>query len=97
MYNEASFWLVCEADPWPDTYIAIFNIQKATTQSKIGHSKYASIHKALNRAKILQRKYKVKQVRLFFPNRISILIKNVKECPSSLQENSSSNGSRKSY
>ncbi|WKV12329.1 hypothetical protein [Marivirga harenae] len=69
-------WLVGESNPKPDNYIAIFCIAAKNNKSRLGFSEYSTAREALARAKYLQVRYEAKQIRLFYPNSVSIIIKN---------------------
>lgn len=76
MTNNDQLWLVSESDPKPDNYIALFCVDTNSNKNRLGFSVYTNSKEALDRAKHLQLKYEVKQIRLFYPNSVSIIIKN---------------------
>ncbi len=79
MISDNHILLVTETNPRPDNYIAIFHIPKESKENRKGFSIHTKIQEALQRAEYLGRKYQVKQVRLFYHNRSSIIIRIEKE------------------
>ena len=75
MDENNKIWLVCETNPWPDNYVGIFFFTKVSKENKHGFSTHHTIQSAIIRAKFLLEKYEVKQIRLFYPNRESIIVK----------------------
>lgn len=73
--NANQRWLVCEANPWPDNYIPIFYTSKNDENKKHGYSVFTNLQYAWYRARLLRQKYGVKQIRLFYPNSVSIIVK----------------------
>lgn len=69
-------WLVSESNPKPDNYIAIFCVDANSKKDRLGFTVYPNSKEAMGRAKHLQIKYAAKQIRLFYPNSVSIIIKN---------------------
>lgn len=76
MTNNDQLWLVSESNPKPDNYIAIFCVDAKSKKDRLGFSVYPNSKEALGRAKYLQVKFEAKQIRLFYPNSVSIIIKN---------------------
>ncbi len=70
-------WMVNESDPWPEAYIAIiFGAEDQLGKIlKKDQKLFFSLSEALNRAKDLKIKYSVKQIRIFYPNQGSIIVK----------------------
>lgn len=75
MVSDNHVLLVTETDPKPDNYIAIFHIPKESRENRKGFSIYSNMQTALERAEYLGKKYHVKQVRLFYNNRSSLIIR----------------------
>jgi hypothetical protein len=71
--------LVSENNPKPDNYIAIFHIPKESAENQNGFSVFTNMDQALQRAEYLSKKYKIKQLRLFYNNRRSIIIRTEKD------------------
>lgn len=74
--DNGQIWIVSESNPKPDNYIAVFCLSENHKRKKIGFSVHPNSREALARAKYLQTKYEAKQIRLFYPNSVSIIIKN---------------------
>ena len=70
-------WLVEEENPRPDPYIVIlvrekeFLEQPLTQAYRICHS----VREAITYASVLKKKYQAKHIRLFYPNNVSIIVK----------------------
>ncbi|WKK86831.1 hypothetical protein QYS48_08095 [Marivirga arenosa] len=79
MANDNQKWLVSESNPRPDNYVAIFCVTKASKIKRLGCSVYPNVNEALKRAKYLQVKHKTKNIRIFYPNSVSIIIKKGRE------------------
>jgi hypothetical protein len=68
---------VSEVNPKPDNYVPIFHVDKESKKNKEGFSVFVKMDEALNRAQYLCSKYSVKQIRLFYKNKSSVIIKKV--------------------
>ncbi|SMG48305.1 hypothetical protein SAMN05661096_03446 [Marivirga sericea] len=75
MIKNDQVWLVSESNPKPDNYIAIFCVDAKSKKDRLGFTVYPNSKEAMGRAKYLQVKYAAKQIRLFYPNSVSIIIK----------------------
>lgn len=70
-------WLVDEENPRPDPYIAILVREKEFLEQplKKGYRLCHSVQEAIAYASKLKKKYGAKHIRLFYPNNISIIVK----------------------
>lgn len=77
MIQFGKIWLVNEANPRPDSYIAVLVGEgELFTQTRPREYKmYRSARKAMDRAAALRKKYGVKQIRLFYPSGVSLIVK----------------------
>ncbi len=72
----AGAWMVYEGNPWPDLYIAITFGDEETLRetSKMDGRIFHQLDEALSHARMLQERYSVRQIRLFYPNQISLIV-----------------------
>lgn len=75
MTPDDNVWLVSKDNPKPDPYIAILVREKESQEScKESYKVCRSAKEALAFALELKKKYGVKQVRLFYPDNVSIIV-----------------------
>jgi hypothetical protein len=77
MILEDKIWLIDEEDPKPDPYIAILVCEREFME-RANKKAYKICHdakEALHNATELKKKYAVKQIRIFYPNGISFIVK----------------------
>lgn len=77
MTPDDKVWLVEKENPRPDPYIAILVREKEFLEQRHtgGHTICHSVQEAIEYASKLKEKYGVRQIRLFYPNNVSIIVK----------------------